>query len=127
MVLKTEGNTYATLAASPSPLRGKPTQAQDIASPHPTAGGSSLTPASPPTPENRLTQKSIQSTKVWLNRSRAAARARGIALAVAGPASDQARAGAAAADPAGMAAAAEGASHWGRAAVEMSPAARASR
>ena len=32
MVLKTEGNTYATLAASPSPLRGKPTLAQDIAS-----------------------------------------------------------------------------------------------
>ena len=28
---KTEGNTYATIAASPSPLRGKPTQAQDIA------------------------------------------------------------------------------------------------
>ena len=32
MVLKTEGNTYATLAASPSPLRGKPTLAQDVAS-----------------------------------------------------------------------------------------------
>ena len=31
LVLKTEGNTYATLAASPSPLRGKPTQAQDVA------------------------------------------------------------------------------------------------
>ena len=28
---KTEGNTYATLAASPSPLRGKPTLAQDVA------------------------------------------------------------------------------------------------
>ena len=28
---KTEGNTYATIAASPSPLRGKPTQAQDVA------------------------------------------------------------------------------------------------
>ena len=27
---KTEGNTYATIAASPSPLRGKPTQAQDV-------------------------------------------------------------------------------------------------
>ena len=36
MVLKTEGNTYATLAASPSPLRGKPTLAQDV------AGGSDL-------------------------------------------------------------------------------------
>ena len=33
MVLKTEGNTYATLAASPSPLRGKPTLAQDVALP----------------------------------------------------------------------------------------------
>ena len=31
LVLKTEGNTNATLAASPFPLRGKPTQAQDIA------------------------------------------------------------------------------------------------
>ena len=31
LVLKTEGNTYATLAASPSPLRGKPTLAQDVA------------------------------------------------------------------------------------------------
>ena len=31
LVLKTEGNTYATIAASPSPLRGKPTQAQDVA------------------------------------------------------------------------------------------------
>ena len=29
---KTEGNTYATIAASPSPRRGKPTQAQDVAS-----------------------------------------------------------------------------------------------
>ena len=28
---KTEGNTYATLAASPSPLRGKPMLAQDVA------------------------------------------------------------------------------------------------
>ena len=28
---KTEGNTYATIAASPFPLQGKPTQAQDIA------------------------------------------------------------------------------------------------
>ena len=28
---KTEGNTYATIAASPSPLRGKSTQAQDVA------------------------------------------------------------------------------------------------
>ena len=28
---KTEGNTYATIAASPSPLRGKPRQAQDVA------------------------------------------------------------------------------------------------
>ena len=28
---KTKGNTYATIAASPSPLRGKPTQAQDVA------------------------------------------------------------------------------------------------
>jgi len=28
---KTEGNTYATLAASPSPLRGKPTLSQDVA------------------------------------------------------------------------------------------------
>ena len=27
---KTEGNTYATIAASPSPLRGKPTQAEDV-------------------------------------------------------------------------------------------------
>ena len=27
---KTEGNAYATIAASPSPLRGKPTQAQDV-------------------------------------------------------------------------------------------------
>ena len=31
LVLRTKGNTYATLAASPSPLRGKPTQAQDVA------------------------------------------------------------------------------------------------
>ena len=76
----------------------------------PAAGGSSLTPASPPTPENRLTQKSIQSTQVWLNRSRAAARARGRAAA-AGRASDRASAEAAAADSAGMAAAAEGAPH----------------
>ena len=30
---KTEGNTYATIAASPSPLQGKLTQAQDIANP----------------------------------------------------------------------------------------------
>ena len=28
---KTEGNTYATIAASPSLVRGKPTQAQDVA------------------------------------------------------------------------------------------------
>ena len=28
---KTEGNTYVTIAASPFPLQGKPTQAQDIA------------------------------------------------------------------------------------------------
>ena len=28
---KTEGNTYATIAASPFPLQGKPTQAQDVA------------------------------------------------------------------------------------------------
>ena len=28
---KTKGNTYATIVASPSPLRGKPTQAQDVA------------------------------------------------------------------------------------------------
>ena len=28
---KTEGNTYATIAASPFPLKGKPTQAQDVA------------------------------------------------------------------------------------------------
>ena len=28
---KTEGNTYANIAASPFPLQGKPTQAQDIA------------------------------------------------------------------------------------------------
>ena len=28
---KTEGNTYATLGASPYPLRGKPTQAQEVA------------------------------------------------------------------------------------------------
>ena len=27
---KIEGNTYATIAASPFPLQGKPTQAQDI-------------------------------------------------------------------------------------------------
>ena len=27
---KTEGNTYATIAASPFPLQGKPTQAQDV-------------------------------------------------------------------------------------------------
>ena len=30
---KTEGNTYATIAASPFPLQGKPTQAQDVAFP----------------------------------------------------------------------------------------------
>ena len=29
---KTEGNTYATIDASPSPLQGKPTQDQDVAS-----------------------------------------------------------------------------------------------
>ena len=63
--------------------------------PVPAAGGSSLTPASPPTPENRLTQKSIQSTEVWLNQSRAAARARGRAASAVGRASDRARAGAA--------------------------------
>ena len=40
---------------------------------------------------------------------------------------ERARAGAAAADPAGMDAAAEGASHGGRAAVEMSPAVPALR
>ena len=28
---KTEGNTYATIVASPFPLQGKPTQAQDVA------------------------------------------------------------------------------------------------
>ena len=28
---KTEGNTYATIATSPFPLQGKPTQAQDVA------------------------------------------------------------------------------------------------
>ena len=28
---KTEGNTYATIAASPFPLQGKPTQAQEVA------------------------------------------------------------------------------------------------
>ena len=28
---KTEGNTYATIAASPFPLQGKPMQAQDVA------------------------------------------------------------------------------------------------
>jgi len=28
---KTEGNTYATIIASPFPLQGKPTQAQDVA------------------------------------------------------------------------------------------------
>ena len=28
---KAEGNTYATIAASPFPLQGKPTQAQDVA------------------------------------------------------------------------------------------------
>ena len=28
---KTEGNTYTTIAASPFPLQGKPTQAQDMA------------------------------------------------------------------------------------------------
>ena len=33
LVLKTEGNTYATLAASPSPLQGKPTQPQDVVAP----------------------------------------------------------------------------------------------
>ena len=27
---KTEGNTYATIAASPFPLQGKPMQAQDV-------------------------------------------------------------------------------------------------
>ena len=27
---KTEGNTYATIVASPFPLQGKPTQAQDV-------------------------------------------------------------------------------------------------
>ena len=31
---KTEGNTYATIAASPFPLQGKPTQAQDVAGGH---------------------------------------------------------------------------------------------
>ena len=31
LVLKTEGNTYATLAASPYHLQGKPTLAQDVA------------------------------------------------------------------------------------------------
>ena len=31
---KTKGNTYATIAASPSPLRGKPTQAQDVVVAH---------------------------------------------------------------------------------------------
>ena len=30
---KTEGNTYATIARSPFPLQGKPTQAQDVAVP----------------------------------------------------------------------------------------------
>ena len=29
---KTEVNTYATIGASPFPLQGKPTQAQDVAS-----------------------------------------------------------------------------------------------
>ena len=28
---KTEGNTYATIVASPFPIQGKPTQAQDVA------------------------------------------------------------------------------------------------
>ena len=28
---KTEGHTYATIAASPFPFQGKPTQAQDVA------------------------------------------------------------------------------------------------
>ena len=31
---KTEGNTYATIAASPFPLQGKPTQYQDVATLH---------------------------------------------------------------------------------------------
>ena len=31
LVLKNEGNTYTTIAASPFPLQGKPTQAQDVA------------------------------------------------------------------------------------------------
>ena len=31
LVLKTEGNTYATIAASPFPLQGKLMQAQDVA------------------------------------------------------------------------------------------------
>ena len=30
---KTKGNTYATIAASPFPLQGKPTQDQDVARP----------------------------------------------------------------------------------------------
>ena len=30
---KTEGNTYATIVASPFPLQGKPTQAQHVAAP----------------------------------------------------------------------------------------------
>ncbi len=95
--------------------------------PVPAMGGYSLTLASPPTAENRLTQKSIQSTKVWLNRSRVVARARGRAAAAAGRASDRVRAGAAVVARAGMDATAEGALHWGRAAMEMSPAAPASR
>ena len=96
------GDPHAT--APPPPATTAPTLNPKIDSgvplrraPVPAAGGSSLTPASPPTPENRLTQKSIQSTEVWLNRSRAAARARGRAAAAAGRASDRARAGAAAA------------------------------
>ena len=40
---KTEGNTYATIAASPFPLQGKPTQAQDVATGCPLDGGSSTT------------------------------------------------------------------------------------
>ena len=33
MFSKTGGSTYATIAASPFPLQGKPTQAQDVAVP----------------------------------------------------------------------------------------------
>ena len=106
--------------------------------PVPAAGGSSLTSVSPPTPENRLNQKSIQSTEVWLNRSRAAARARGRAAAAGGRASDRARAGAAAAARASESRSSSSRSGWygrrhrrglalGRATVEMSPAAPASR